>query len=293
MKLAPAGGPRLETPASEPAPIRIDSALVQIPVHVTNSFGANVEGLAKGDFHLSEDGVEQPITHFSMDDAPASIGLVYDSSGSMRDKIGQAAEAAKTFFHTANPEDEFFLVEFGDWPKLAEPFTLRAEDILARILHTKPFGRTALLDALAMAMKQMKKARNPRHALIILSDGGDNQSRHSRREVELALVESDVQVYAMGIYSSMDSRKLTAEERNGPQLLRELSEKTGGRMYQVSNADDLPEISERISKELRTEYILGYSPALVQDGKYHRVTVKVDNPELHVYAKPGYTAPVK
>ncbi len=291
MKPAPVGAPRIEA-TPEPSAIRVDSALVQIPVHVTNTFGANVGGLGKADFQLWEDDVPQAITHFSMDDAPASIGLVYDCSGSMHDKMGQAAAAAQAFFHTANPEDEFFLVEFGDWPKLVTPFTMQAGDILTRILHTKPFGRTALLDALQMAMKQMKKAVNPRKALVILSDGGDNQSRRNIHEIESALVESDVQVYAMGLYSKGETRKLSPEERNGPQLLQNLSERTGGRLFTVSTADRLPEISERISKELRTAYMLGYSPgALMRDGKYHRIKVKVTDADLRVYSRNGYYSP--
>ena len=292
MKPAPTGAPRIESAAVEAAAIRVDSALVQIPVHVTNIFGANVAGLTKDDFQLSEDGVAQSIAHFSMDDAPASVGLVYDCSGSMHDKMGQSAAAAAAFFHTANVEDEFFLVEFGDWPKLATPLTTHVDEILTRILRTKPFGRTALLDALAMAMKQMKKAANPRKALVILSDGGDNQSRRNRREIESALVESDVQVYAMGLYSRGDSHKLSPEERNGPKLLEEISEKTGGRMFTVSSADDLAGISGRISKELRTEYMLGYSPvAVARDGKYHRITVKVKDADLRVYSRTGYYSP--
>jgi VWFA-related protein len=293
MKPAPGATPRIERAAAETNAIRVESALVEIPVHVTNVFGANVDGLTKSDFRLFEDGVLQSITHFSMDDVPASIGLIYDCSGSMRDKMRQAAAAAESFFRTSNPEDEFFLVEFGDFPKLASPFTHDAGDILARILHTRPFGRTALLDALNMSMKEMKKASNRRKALVILSDGGDNQSRRNRRQIESALVESDVQLYAMGLYSSSSPRKkLPSEERTGPQLLEELCQHTGGRMYRASNADDLPAISERISKELRTEYILGYSPgALADDGKYHRVAVKVNSADLRVYSRTGYYSP--
>jgi Ca-activated chloride channel family protein len=292
MKPAPVSAARMDAGTPESNSIHVDSALVQIPVHVTNIFGANVASLAKTDFQLWEDNVPQSITHFAMDDAPASVGLVYDCSGSMRDKMGQAAAAAGAFFRTANPEDEFFLVEFGDWPKLSSPFTTHVEDILTRILRTKPFGRTALLDALQMAMKEMKKAVNPRKALVILSDGGDNQSRRNLRQIENALVESDIQAYAMGLYSAADSRKLSSEERNGPKLLEELSEQTGGRLFTVSNADDLPGISARISKELRTGYMLGYSPSSLQrDGKYHRITVKVASPDLRVYSRTGYFSP--
>ncbi len=292
MKAAPPGPVRIEAAPPGGSAIHVDSALVQIPVHVTNELGANVAGLSKGDFQLWEDNIAQEITHFSMDDAPASVGLVYDCSGSMRGKMAQAAAAAQAFFRTANPEDEFFLVEFGDWPKLTAPFTTDVNDILTRILHTKPFGRTALLDAMQMAMKQMKKAVNPRKALVILSDGGDNQSRRNLHEIESALIESDVQAYAMGLYTLDQSRKLTAEERAGPKLLQQISEKTGGRLFSVSSADALPEISERISKELRTQYVLGYSPAaVVRDGKYHRVQVRINRADLRVYSRSGYFSP--
>jgi VWFA-related protein len=287
MKPAPAHG---EIPTADGSAIRVETALVEIPVHVTNALGANVTGLSKSDFELSEDHAPQTITHFSMEDAPASIGLVYDCSGSMHDKMKQAAAAAQAFFHTANPEDEFFLVEFGDWPKLAAPFTKNLDDILGRILKTKPFGRTALLDALQMAIKQMKKGVNRRRALVILSDGGDNQSRHSLREIERELIEADVQAYAMGLFS--EGKKLPPEERDGPRLLQKITESTGGRVFTVSRAEDLPGISARISKDLRMVYVLGYSPAaLSQDGKYHRIEVHVSQPDLRVYSKTGYFSP--
>ena len=221
-------------PAEEPPPpdfIHVESALVEVPVHVTNALGTTVAGLGRGDFELWEDGVRLPITYFSMDDAPASVGLVYDSSGSMRGKMNQEAAAAKAFMRTANPEDEFFLVEFGERARLASRFTVWPEDILWRIALPKPFGRTPLLDALFLAMTQMKSAHHSRKALVILSDGGDNQSRRNARQIKGRLVEADLQLYAMGIYAPAGSRKLTSEERNGPNLLSDLAEQTGGRCF--------------------------------------------------------------
>lgn len=273
-----------------PIDIRIDSSLVLIPTHVTNSIGAIVPNLTKFDFQITDDNVPQTITHFSMDDAPASIGLVYDCSGSMRDKMHRSAAAAEAFFRTANPQDEFFLVEVGDRAKLAVPFSVQTDEILSRIEGTKPFGRTALLDALQLSMKQMKKARNLRKALVILSDGGDNQSRHNVRQIKAGLLESDVQVYAMGLFDAND-RKRTSEERRGPDLLSELTEQTGGRLYPVANLDELSAISARISGDVRTQYVLGYSPLNgTRDGKYHRVQVSVTLPALHTYYRQGYYA---
>lgn len=281
-----------ETAVEAPAgAIHVESALVEVPVHVTNALGANVGGLGRGDFELWEDGVPQPITCFSMADAPASVGLVYDSSASMRGKTGREAEAAKAFMRTANAEDEFFLVEFGDRAKLAAGFTMAPDAILRRITRARPFGRTALLDALSLAMAHMKYAHNSRKALVVLSDGGDNQSRRNVRQVKADLVEADLQLYAIGIYASTKSRRLSAEEKNGPMLLGDLAEQTGGRMFPATGVDQLPDISTRISRELRTQYVLGYSPDLSHDGKYHRITVKVRANNLRVQFRQGYYAP--
>ncbi|MGA2113904.1 MAG: VWA domain-containing protein [Bryobacteraceae bacterium] len=268
----------------------MDSFLVLIPAHVTNEFGAIIANLTVHDFHITDDNVPQTITHFSREDAPASIGLVYDCSGSMRGKMHRSAAAAEAFFRTANPADEFFLVEVGDRAKLAVPFSIRTGDILSRISATKPFGRTALLDALQVAMTQMKKARNLRRALVVLSDGGDNQSRHNLRQVKAGLLEADTQVYAMGLFNGSD-HKLTREERLGPDLLSELAEQTGGRLYPVRNPDELSAISARISDDVRTQYVLGYSPLNgARDGRYHRVKVTVNSPDLRAYYRSGYYA---
>ena len=166
-------------PAVPPADIRIDSSLVLIPVHVTTPGGESVTTLDRNSFQLFEDGVEQKITLFSKDDAPLSVGLVFDASGSMQNKIRKSSEAAATFFKTANADDEFFLVEFNDRPKLTVPFTPDADEIYQHIAHAKAFGRTSLLDAIHLAALQMKHAHNPRKALVIFSDGGDNRSRYT------------------------------------------------------------------------------------------------------------------
>lgn len=287
------------SPAVELAPatnIRVDSSLVLIPAHVTTAIGAPVTNLTIDDFRLFEDNVEQRITHFTMDDAPTSIGLLFDTSGSMHDKMRKACEAAAAFFKTANEEDEFFLVEFGDRAKLSVPFTADSQQVYRRIAGLKPFGRTSLLDAIHVALAQMKRARNSRKALVIFSDGGDNSSRQTAGQIKSALAESDVQLYAMGIFGPAGSTQRTSEERDGPKLLDELAARTGGHHYPVTSLDELPAISARISKELRTEYVLGYSPASgAHDGKYHRVRVTMAAPEqvqlLHAYYRQGYYSP--
>lgn len=281
-----------------PPDLRVDSSLVLIPVHVTTPGGAAVATLSKDSFQLFEDGVEQKITLFAKEDAPLSVGVVFDASGSMQNKIRKSSEAAATFFKTANADDEFFLVEFNDRAKLTVPFTSDSDEIYKRIAQTKAFGRTSLLDAIHLAAVEMKHARNLRKALVIFSDGGDNRSRYTESEIRNAMLESDVQVYAMGIFNHDDPRKLSREEQNGPQLLNDLAEQTGGRQYPVDQLEDLSTISARISSELRNQYVLGYSPPNKdRDGKYRLVKVNLtappEMPGLKTYYRHGYYAPTQ
>jgi Ca-activated chloride channel homolog len=289
-KLVPA------SPEARPvADLRVDVPLVQIPVHVTTALGTSVTTLKRENFRIFEDGVEQEITHFGMEDAPLSIGLVFDSSGSMAHKIQKSSEAAAAFFKTANPEDEFFLVEFNERPKLAVPFTRNSDEIYKRIVRARAVGRTSLLDAIQMSLSQMKNAQHLRKAVVIFSDGGDNRSRYTETEVMEAMREADVQVYAMGIFDLDGSRRTTPEERDGPRLLGSLAEETGGRNFAVENLNDLPGVCARIGNELRNQYMLGYAPAnTTRDGKYRRVKVVLADPEntppLRTHHRQGYYA---
>ena len=280
------------------ADLRVDVPLILIPVHVTTSLGTSVTDLRQENFRVFEDGVEQPVTNFAKEDAPVSIGMVFDSSGSMHTKIHKSSEAAAAFFKTANPEDEFFLVEFNDRPKLSVPFTRDSDEIYNRIARVRAVGRTSLLDAIHMALAQMKHAHNLRKAIIIFSDGGDNRSRYTEREVKEAMLESDVQVYAMGIFDPSDSRKLTREELDGPQLLTDLAEETGGKHFPVDHLDDLPKVCDRIGNELRNQYLLGYMSAnTARDGRYRQIKVLLTNtgsrPQLKPFYRQGYYAPLQ
>jgi Ca-activated chloride channel homolog len=282
-------------PAARPV-MRVDSSLVLIPVHVTTESGSSVTGLKKDDFVLFEDGVQQTITHFAQDDAPVSAGVLLDISGSMKNKMAKAAEAASAFFKFANPEDEFFLVEFNSRARLAAPFTHDWEGIAAQIAGAKPSGMTAMLDGIQLAIAQMKHARNQRKALLIVSDGGDNFSRRSMRQLKDTLVEGGVQVYALGVFDNNLAVKHTPEERKGPGLLDEVAVQSGGRTFPVVTLDRLPDIGVEIARDLRNQYVLGYSPAAqVADGKFHRVNLKLAMPEadnkLRTYYRQGYYAP--
>jgi VWFA-related protein len=278
--------------------IRADTTIVLIPVHVTDPLNVTVTGLEKDNFRVLEGGVEQEITSFSSEDAPVSVGLVFDNSGSMDNKMGKAREAVGQFLRTANPLDEFFLVRFNDRPELVDDFTTDLGEIQNRLVFTEAKGRTSLLDAVYMSLHKMKKARNARKALLIISDGGDNSSRYTETEIRNLVRETDVQIFAIGIFEPYSSRGRTAEELNGPGLLNELAQQTGGRHLPVENLNDLPDIAAKIGIALRNQYVLGYSPLNKErDGKYRKVQVKLLPPKglptLKAYWRVGYYAPVQ
>jgi VWFA-related protein len=280
------------------ANIRVESTLVLIPVTVTDPLNRFVTGLEKDNFKLLEDKEPQEITQFSSEDAPLSVGVVFDCSGSMGAKLSKSRQAVSQFFKLANPEDEFFLVQFNDSATLIQPFTSNLAEIQNRLAFTQSKGRTALLDAVYLALHEMKKARNPRKALLLISDGGDNSSRYSESEIKTLVKEADVQIYAIGIFEAPSGRARTPEEREGPALLTEIAEQTGGRQYPVDNLNELPDVAAKIGVELRNQYILGYSPKNVsRDGKYRRVQVRLVQPHgmpiLRPFWKQGYYAPVQ
>jgi VWFA-related protein len=286
------------TVASRSVDLRVNKTLVLINVTVTDPLNRFVTGLEKEHFRLYEDKVEQEITQFSSEDAPISIGLVFDTSGSMGPKLQKSRQAAAEFFKTANPQDEFFLVQFNDRPDLVVPFTTDTDKIQSTLTFTQSRGRTALLDSVYLAMHEMKKAKNPRKALLIISDGGDNSSRYTETEIKSAVREADVQIFAIGIFESAPNRGRTPEEAAGPGLLNELAEQTGGREYAVENVAELPDIAAKIGIELRNEYILGYTPKnRERDGKYRKVQVKLNQPRglppLKAYFRLGYYAPTQ
>ena len=298
VSIIPRARPGLPADGAPEVHLRVDASLVLIPINATSPRGSSVTDLIKDNFRLYEDGVEQKVTYFSKQDAPISVGLVFDSSGSMANKIREAAEAAAAFFKTANAGDEFFLVEFGERPKLLMPFTSDSDQIYKKIKRTKAFGRTSLIDAIHLALVQMKNARHSRRAIVILSDGGDNRSRLTRGEIKGALGESNIQMYAMGIFDRDNTVKHTREEENGPRLLDELAAQTGGRLYPVDRIDDLETVSATIGIALRNEYLVGYVPTNPsRDGKYRQVKVSLivpsEMPTPSISYRHGYYAPTE
>jgi Ca-activated chloride channel family protein len=276
---------------------RAHADLVLIPVTATDSLNRFVLGLQKGDFQLFEDGVEQNVSLFSGEDAPLSVGLVFDKSGSMAYKLGPSSDAALQLLNALDKDDEAFLVEFADAANVTVRFTPLLEQIRSALKGAKAGGQTALLDAIESGLVEMKNAKNPRKAIVVVSDGGDNRSHYTAAQIESLVRQADVQVYAMGVFEPVFSSALTPEEISGPRLLSEIATQTGGRAFAARDPADMPSVATRIAVELRNQYVLGYYPKnKTRDGKYRNVEVKVSQPagigsSLKVHWRLGYYAP--
>jgi len=276
-------------------PLKVDVDLVLVPVTVTDPMNRLVTGLEKENFQLFEGNSPQEVRTFSSEDAPVSLGVIFDSSGSMSSKMDRAKEAVIEFFKTANPQDEFFMITFSDEPEEVSDFTSSVDEIQNKLVFAMPRHRTALLDAIYMGVTKMRQAKYPKKALLIISDGGDNHSRYTENEIKSLVKEADVMIYAIGIYDRYAS---TVEERLGPQLLSDITELTGGRAFTVDNPNDLGDVATKIGVELRNQYVLGYRPSkIVRDGKWRKIKVKLLPPKglppLRVYARTGYYAPAE
>ena len=276
-------------------PIKAETDLVLVPVTITDPMNRLVTGLDKENFTVFEGKDQQEIRQFSSEDAPVSIGVIFDMSGSMNSKIDRARDAVMEFFKTANPQDEFFMITFADKPEEISDFTQSVEDIQGKLIYTVPKGRTALLDAIYLGVSKMRQAKYPKKSLLIISDGGDNHSRYTEGEIKSLVKEADVLIYAIGIY---DRYMPTPEEQMGPALLTDVTELTGGRAFTIDNPNDLGDVATKIGIELRNQYLLGYRPKNpTHDGKWRKIKVKLIPPKglppLRVYAKTGYYAPTQ
>ena len=265
------------------ANLRMDVQMVQIPVTVTDLRGKPLMDLHKTDFRVFEDEVERPITAFFTSDTPISAGVVFDSSRSMKNRLKEARRAVDQFLATGSDGDEYFLIRFSDKAQLLSPFTLDASRISRELGAVEAGGWTALNDSIVLAAHESRKAHNQRRVLLVISDGGDNNSRYSVGEMISMLREADVRVYAISIYDKSA-------------LLTRICEETGGRVIRVRKLSELPEAMEQLSIEMRSEYVVGYAPEKSNnDGRYHRVRVAVQPPagmaRVRTSWRRGYIAP--
>jgi len=272
--------------------IRTSAGLVLVPVSITDDRNRSVLGLEQSNFQVFENKKPQEIKNFSSEDTPVSVGILLDTSGSMSYKLERAREAVWQFCEASNPQDEFFLIAFSDQPHLLTDFTPNSENVKHDLLTIRSQGQTSLLDAIYLGLTKMRSARYARKALLVISDGGDNHSRYSERDVRSAIRESDVSIYAIGTY---DRRVSTQEELWGPELLHTIADSTGGLAFSLDNASQMPDVTRSIGDRLRHQYVLAYTPAAeMRDRKWHKISVKLRLPKkfsfLHVAARPGYYA---
>lgn len=282
-------------PEVGPKPMKVNVSLVLVPVTIMDGMNRLVQGLDRNSFQVLEGKTEQQIRYFSNEDAPVSIGIILDISGSMKSKLDRARDAVAKLIGDANPEDEFFMITFSDKPEMVSDFTQHVEDVQSKLLYAVPKGRTALLDAIYMGIAKMRQAKHQRKALLIISDGGDNHSRYTEKEIVSVVKEADVMIYGIGIYNHYFP---TQEELLGPELLRSISEVTGGTSFSIDDPNDLVDAAKSVSVMLRNQYLLGYRPAATKkDGQWHKIKIVFRRPKklklpgtFHVYARSGYYA---
>lgn len=274
--------------------LRAEANLVTVPVSVFDSQNRVVNHLAPAAFRVLEDGVEQRILAFGEEDVPASIGFVFDTSGSMGMKLDLSRRAIAQFLRNANPDDEFFLLPFDSHPGAVTGFTTRPQEILLQLASARSAGTTAMLDAIQSAFVAMRHARHSRRAIIIVSDGGDNHSRRTKMDVLRMARETDAQVFTLGTYELPAARHRTPEEFTGPELLTAIAEQSGGRSFPVRRLSDISDAALRIGFELRNQYVIAYRPENQNwDGLYRHITVETAAPgfpNLHSEWRQGYYA---
>jgi len=266
--------------------LKVDVPVVLVNATVSDLKGRLVAGLERQHFRLWEDEVEQSVDYFSLEDMPVSVGLVFDATGSMADKLSAARDAATAFLRTSNPRDEYFLIEFSDQPKLVQDFTTDISLLQRQIFSTTARGLTPLFDSVHLGLEKIKDAKNTKRALLIISDGEDNRSRYTFSDIRQFAREQDAQIYAIGLINGLEGRT----------TIGDLVETTGGRAFFPNSANQLEDICTRIALELKNQYLLGYrSTNPAKDGTWRQIHVEVNPPKglppLAVRARTGYYAP--
>jgi Ca-activated chloride channel family protein len=272
-----------------PHVLTVDVDVVLATATVTADDGRFVSGLEKENFKIYEDKVPQEIAYFSSEDIPVSVGIIFDVSGSMKDKLKTAVDAAFTFIKGGSPDDEYFVIEFADRP-IGTQFTSDITKLQARLLSVKAKGRTALYDAVYMGLNQLEESNNPKRALLLITDGEDNRSRYTFSNVKEFIKEKDVQMFAIGV--SDGPSDMSAEQ--GRSLLRDLASISGGNSFFPSSVYSLEEICRNIARELKYQYVIGYkSTNTAKDGEWRKIKITAEYPnnKLNVRSRAGYYAP--
>jgi Ca-activated chloride channel family protein len=275
--------------------LKVDVDLVLVNATVTDPLNRYVSGLEQEHFQVWEDKIEQKIEYFSSEDVPMSLGMIFDVSGSMKDKISTSRDAAVTFLKTGNPDDEYFLVEFANRPEVASDFTTDISKLQSKIIFAPAKGMTAMYDAVYVGLEKLKTGNNPKRALLLITDGEDNRSRYTFQNVKEFVKEQDVQIYAIGITDEWNSQ--LSAGRTGRAMLEELADLTGGRAFFPDSVNELEDICTKIAIELKNQYVIGFhSTNAAKDGKWRKLRLKVNPPKgiqhLNVKSKAGYYAPM-
>jgi Ca-activated chloride channel family protein len=272
----------------------VNSDLINLTVTVTDNYGRYVSGLDKKAFKVFDDKDEQQIAYFSDDDAPVSVGVIFDISGSMSgDKIRKAREALSHFIQTSHDNDEYFLIAFNSRAQLLLDKTRDGDAVLNKLTFIETKSNTALYDACYLGVEKVVRGSHPKRALLLISDGQDNDSRYTFSEVRRLLKESDVVLYSIGILGGNDPGSSLG--MGGQAVLDELSSVSGGKAFFPNTSAEMDELFERIALELRHQYSIGYKPKnFTNNGKWHKLKVKVTPPRglphLFVRSRDGYFA---
>jgi Ca-activated chloride channel family protein len=270
-----------------------DAKIVLVPTTVMDRKGAIVSGLPSEAFVVTQDNVPQRITSFGEQDAPVSVGIVFDSSGSMRNVLPQAKDVMRAFLEACNPEDEVFLYTVSNRPEKGPGFTSNFNSLLEHMVFTDAGGSTALVDTIYSALLQSRTAHHGRKALLVISDGMDNHSRYSARELLATAVEADMQIYSVSVYDPPRNKKPIElqEERNGIFFLEDLARKTGGLQIVAHGSSDITQAAARIGRAMRDQYVIGYTPENTDaSGKWHAIKVNLKGGDAKAYARSGFYA---
>ena len=273
---------------------RAGTALVLVNVSALDPHDRPVTSLSQNQFHILDNGREQPIRFFAHEDAPVSIAVILDTSGSMLGKWSRARGMLAGFCENLAPGDEFFLVTVERQPSLLSDYTSDCAELQHRLLFTQPHGATALLDAIPLAVRHLRNARHARHAILIISDGGENASHTHLAAIRNLAREANAQIYSatLGLEAGF-ARTAYPGEAQGPELLDEIAEFTGGRAFAIDDRRRISDAAASVAREIHDQYVIGYQPPADSDGgKYHRIGVKLhrdpSQPRLSLFHRSGY-----